>query len=88
MKYHRAKATSAIPAIPPTTPPTIAPTGVACVVTMGRVDCVEEGAKEGAGALREVSTPEMDPPAEGATRKKSMMNWLVQLAVVTVRLTL
>lgn len=87
MKYHRANATIAIPAIPPTTPPTIAPTGVACVVTIGRVDCVEEGAEEGAGALREVSTPETDPP-EGAMRKKSMMNRLVELAVVTVRLIL
>lgn len=65
MKYHTARARTAIPAIPPTTPPTIGPTGVALVVTMGKLDDVEVGD----GALREVSTPEVDPPAMGEMRK-------------------
>ena len=72
-----ATARIAIPAIPPTTPPAIAPAGVDCVATIGRVDCV--GVEE--GAPREVSTPES---YEGVTRKKSTTNGVVQLAVVTV----
>jgi hypothetical protein len=74
-------ATIAMPAIPPTTPPTIAPTGVACEVTIGIVVCVEDGA----GALREVATPESDPPAVGVMRKKSMINGVVELHPVTVK---
>ena len=65
MKYHTAIARMAIPAIPPTTPPTIAPTGAALVVTMGRLDDVEVEV----GMLREVSTPEVDPPVVGVIRK-------------------
>lgn len=47
----------AIPAIPPTTPPTITPTEVGCVVVMGVV--VEEG------AVVVVITPELDSPVLG-----------------------
>ena len=75
-----ATARIAIPAIPPTTPPAIAPAGVDCVATIGRVDCV--GVEE--GAPREVSTPESYPPVKDVTRKKSTTNGVVQLAVVTV----
>ena len=47
---------------------------------MGRVDDVEAGE----GALREVSTPELDPPGPGVMRKKSRMYGLVELAVFTM----
>jgi len=80
-KYHRAITRIAIPAIPPTTPPTIAPTGVACVVTMGRLLDDEVGV----GMLREVETPSWTPPVLGVMRKQSRMYGLVKLAVTTVR---
>lgn len=50
----------AMPAIPPTTPPTIAPIGVDCMVMMGVVE-VE------AGPTVVVLTPELelDPPSLG-----------------------
>ena len=64
-----------MPATPPTTPPTIAPTGVErCVTLIGTV---------GLGVLREVATPELDAPALGEMRKKSMMYGLVLLVTVT-----
>ena len=66
--------------MPPTTPPTIAPTGVDFEVTMGRLDDVELGA----GTPREVETPEWSPPALGVMRKASRINGLVELAVVTL----
>lgn len=69
-KYHKATARMAIPAMPPTTPPTIAPIGVEVVVVMGTLDGVDVGV----GTLREVPTPELDPPAVGVMRKKSRMN--------------
>ena len=72
--------------MPPTTPPTIGPTGVELVVVMGRVDDVEVGSdvEAGEGTLREVPTPEPELPTLGVTRKKSRMYRLVELAAVTM----
>ena len=78
-KYHSTMTKMAIPAIPPTTPPTIAPTGF-CVVTVGRPDDVE--VEE--GSLRDVITPEWEPSMVGVMRRKSTMYALVSLAAVTV----
>lgn len=65
-------------AMPPTIPPTIAPTGTEWVTVTGTDEVAE-------GAMSVVSTPEVFP-ALGVIRKKSIMNRFVSLAVVTVTL--
>jgi hypothetical protein len=52
-------------AIPPTTPPTIAPTGVARVAATGGLDDVEVED----GTLLEVETIELGPPGARLTKK-------------------
>jgi hypothetical protein len=65
-------------AMTPTTPPTIEPTGVTLVLddseVEGGLDDVEvegglDNVKVEGGMLREVTTPKLDSPAEGETRK-------------------
>jgi hypothetical protein len=66
-------------AIPPTTPPTLGPTKLTEVARVVAPDDVKaegelDDVKVEGGVLREVTTPESDPSAEGETRKQSTMN--------------